>query len=193
MDQFGCLGFLSKIPIAPLFDQSRALAAGTGFYPRDVIAAAANGHMFFSQTGIKITTPTVSAKRTTGQVFTAGTVNTLTPNAVDWDNNQFWDSVTHPTRLTCKSSGLYLVAWHVEYEAKSTVPFTVIYLLVNGVEVTHKVQVGGAGAGLDNTDAMLWYFEEGDYCEMQSYYSPTSRNTYLRRFQLVGITPEAVF
>jgi len=192
MDQFGCLGFLSKMPIAPVHDMSKRLALGTGFLPRDVIAAAANGHMFFSHTGVKILTPTVSAYRSTGQVFTANTVNVLTPNDTHWDNNQFWNSVTNPTRLTCKTSGLYLINALVGYEAKAAAPAVIVELRVNGVTIYSHTGVGVAGGPTEQPAMLIWYFEQNDYLEIASYYNPTSRNTYLRYLQLVGITPEAV-
>jgi len=192
MDQFGCLGFFSKIPQPRVYDAAHKAALGTGWYQRDVLAAAANGHLFFSPRSIKITTPTVSAYRSTGQVFTANTMNVLTPNNVHWDNNNFWSSVTNPTRLTVRSSGLYLINWHVNYEQKTTAPATIVELRVNGAVINDAIQVGGANAALDNTGAMLWYFEDADYLEVASYYNPTSRNTTLKYLQLVGITPEVV-
>jgi len=192
MDQFGCLGFLSKIPEPRVFDAAVKAARGTGFYPRDVLMTAANGHLFFTPKGIRINTPTVSVKRTAGQVFTPNTINVLTPNAIDWDNNNFWDSVTHPTRLTVRDSGLYLIAWHINYEAKTQAPATIAELKVNGVVINDAIQVGLASTALDNTGMMLWYFEDNDYLEIFSYYNPTSRNTTLKYLQLVGITPESV-
>jgi len=192
MDQFGCLGFLTKAPDPRLFDMSKRLAAGTGFLPRDVMAAAANGHMFFSQAGIKITTPTAAVYRTTGQIFTPNTLNVLTPNSIYWDNNQFWDSVTNPTRLTCKASGLYLINYNVSYEPKAAAPATITQLQVNGVAVYDHTGVGVAGGPTESTGTLIWYFEKNDYVQLFSYYNPTSRNTYLRHFQIVGITPETV-
>jgi len=192
MDQFGCLGFLTKAPDPRLYDLSKRLANGTGFLPRDVIAAAANGHMFFSATGIKITTPTADVYRSTGQIFTPNTVNKLTPNSVYWDTNQFWNSVTNPTRLTCKSSGLYFIHWGVEYEAKAGEWAYFTQLVLNGVDQAAEVGRGVAGGGGYSSGQLLWYFEQGDYMELKSYYNPTSRNTYLRHFQIVGITPETI-
>jgi len=192
MDQFGCLGFLTKTPDPRLFDMSKRLANGTGFLPRDVMAAAANGHMFFSQAGIKVTTPTVSVYRSTAQVFTPNTVNKLTPNSVQWDNNQFWNSVTNPTRLTCKSSGLYLCLFNVMFEAKAGEWAYIGQMLVNNViqwEQTYRGVAGGPGQA---AGAFIWYFEKNDYIEVATYYNPTSRGTTLKQFQLVGITPETV-
>lgn len=192
MDQFGCLGFLTKAPDPRLYDQSKKLALGTGFLPRDVIAAAANGHMFFSATGIKITTPTADVYRSTGQVFTANTENTLTPNSIYWDTNQFWDSVTNPTRLTCKSAGLYFLNTIIEWEAKAGDWAYFGRYRINGVDQVPMVCRGVAGGGGAVQMPMIWYFEQGDYVEVRAYYNPTSRNTYLRHFQIVGITPETI-
>jgi len=189
-DQFGCLGFFTKVPEPHVFDQAVKAARGTGWYARDVLAAAANGHLFWHEGVLKITTPTASVYRSTGQVFTPNTVNALTPNNVDWDNNQFWDGVTNPTHLTCKAAGLYYVDWVVEYESKAQAPATVTYIFVNGVQIDSRIIIGAAGVGLNNSGSLLWYFAQNDYLELKSYYNPTSRNTYMRRLQLVGITPE---
>ncbi len=192
MDQFGCLGFFTKIPEPRVFDQAVKMAKGTGWYARDVLAAAANGHLFFDQGSIKITTPTVSVKRTAGQVFTPNTINVLTPNAIEWDNNNFWNAVTNPTRLTVRSSGLYLIAWNILYEAKTTIPATIAELKVNGLIINDAIQTGAASTALNNVGCMIWYFRDNDYLEMFSYYNPTSRATQLMHLQLVGITPEVV-
>jgi len=192
MDQFGCLGFFTKIPDARVFDPAKNMAKGTGWLPRDVLAAAANGHLFFDEGSIKITTPTVSVKRTSGQVFTPNTMNVLTPNAIEWDNNNFWNAVTNPTRLTVRSSGLYLIAWNITYEAKTQAPATIAELKVNGVIINDNIECGVASTALNNMGALLWYFQDNDYLEMFSYYNPTSRNTTLSHLQLVGITPEVV-
>lgn len=192
VDQFGCLGFFSKMPIPHLRNMAVPMAKGTGWYERDVYAAAANGHLFFSPGSIKITTPTVSVYRSTGQVLAPNVMNVLTPDHIDWDNNQFWDAITHPTRLTVRSSGLYYLSWHVDYESKAQAPATVSEIRVNGVVINDNTLIGAAGVGMSNFGSMLWYFQDNDYVELASYYNPTSRNTFLRRFQLVGITPEVV-
>jgi len=193
MDQFGCLGFLSKIPIAPLFDQSKALATGTGFYPRDVIAAAANGHMFFSQTGIKITTPTASVKRSTAQTVTVGVQTKLTPNTVEWDNNQFWDSVTNPRRLTCKASGLYLLLGELRYSAGTAGACQIAFIVNGATEIALDQLTLPASQITVLSLSRIWYFEEGDYVEIQGYYSAGTHTIKIDFFAIVGITPEAVF
>jgi len=167
-------------------------APGTGWFGRDVILTALNGKLFRYQNEVRVTTPTVSVKRASAQALTSGVYVVLTPDSKEWDNNAFWSSATNPTRLTAKSSGLYLIFAKVDYSNGSGLNIG-LRIRLNGTTTISEVTATGPSSYPAFVETVRpWYFHKDDYIELTSVVNASGKTAQIAWFTMVAITPEAV-
>jgi len=140
----------------------------------------------------KVKTPTARVFRNGVQNLTSGVVLTLTPNEKLWDNNVFWDMINNQSRLTVRSSGLYLVAAQLEFSATNG-GRRAAQLILNGTDIIGDQTAHSASANLLRlTPLTLWPFNVGDYVEVGAFSSVASAAVELEAFWMLAITPEAL-
>ncbi len=167
-------------------------APGTGWFGRDVILSALNGKLFRYQNEKRVTTPTARVKQTSPQSIAANTFTILQPNAKTWDNNTMWPQTTFPTRLVCKSAGLYMFGNLVEVTPENGMNVR-SDIILNGSEVLDaNVQVSPGSYGLEMPLCNIMYFHLNDYIESRVVMTGSGHTAQLLNFFMLAITPEAV-
>lgn len=189
---FAYVSCLSKIPDPRTFDSAVALAKGTGWYYRDVVASAAVGKLWRSESGLRIVTPTAQVHRTVAEALTSGVDKTLTPTVMDWDNNVFWSASINPTRLTFRSAGLYLVGAEVAWNSV-TLGRRNCTIKKNGTTfVAVNSLVPGSAQAVSTEVQRLVPFQAGDYIECVVSANVASVTALLSALWVMAITPEQV-
>jgi len=173
-------------------ERAEELAPESGFYPRDVIVFAWNGHGIRWDGEAKILTPTVQAYGANETLTGSGVAKYLTVTGVNWDNNAFWNPTLNPDRLTVQSAGLYYCYARVWFKpATASVASAGLYGS-SGREAGRVVQnVSGSSDGVFNL-AGLEYFNAGEYLRCQVYRFIASSSVQLLGMGMVAITPEAI-
>jgi hypothetical protein len=182
-----------------------------GRYYRDILHTAYHGNLVNS-TGVhphdrlvfrespagpdaepfKVTTPTVCVYRDAVESLSNGVNKILTPNQLYWDNNNFWDPTSHPTRLTFKAAGLYLVGFECVFSAVSGAQRQTKILFNGSLAQIRDFRHSSNNAALEATASGIWYFNPNEYMEAQVYANAASVTAQIRAFWAVGITPEAI-
>lgn len=192
-NHFSCMAFLSKVPDARTMDLAKKLTANTGWYYRDILTAGSVGKIYHNEGVPRITTPTFNLHSTTAETLVSGTAKVLTPTIRDWDNNAFWENVVHPTRMTFKSAGLYLIGADIVYNAVSGT-FRECEVRLNGTTLLIDERSYPATAnGTPVTGSRIWYFNAGDYIEVLAQANSVGCTATLTYVFACGITPETVF
>jgi len=174
------------------FDKATELAKGTNWYYRDVIERALSNKLIRREGETRVTTPTVRVHETVAEALVAGTTKFLTPTVKDWDNNFFWNPTVNPTRLTCRSPGLYLIGGEIQYNVL-TGGYRSIRLRKNGGAVYSSQTVTVASAV--GTTLQLFtvdYLHANDYIELGALTATAAVTALLANFWVVAITPEAI-
>jgi len=131
----------SKQPDPCAVATAKDLVPTTGYWTRDVIHRAGSGKINNHRPNVplssplpylflhppskryegppKVITPTVKLRRSAAASIASGGPHDLIPDAKSWDNNAFWDSATHPERLTFRADGLYLFYGNIQYTGGS--------------------------------------------------------------------------
>lgn len=191
-DQFSLLAQLSKQPNPTQFDRATELAAGTGWYYRDVLEVAMSGKLYIEDAERRVTTPTAIGLGTSSTVVPANTETPLPIHSVLADNNAFF-SAAQPTRWTCKTAGLYYVSGWLQWTSSATTGNTAIILKVNGTTyiAANHVPAHNLG-GFNQMCSGLWYFHANDYVQCIATKSSANSQARIFAFSIVGITPEVI-
>ena len=90
----------------------------------------------------------------------------LTFNSECFDTDAIHDTITNPSRLVCKTAGLYLIVGHVRFASNPT-GFRYIYIRVNGT-TSLGVQETPAVSGVPTilSVATLYQLAVNDYVEL---------------------------
>lgn len=191
ISNFTCLAHFTKAPWSGDFNNATELQDQSGWYWRDVIHASLSGTLL-GDPGKRVTTPTARVHRVGVESLVNGTVKVLTPTNLDWDNNFFWDFVTHPTRLVCRNAGVYLLGAQVEFSSTSG-GRRAVQVLLNGVTIIVDNTVHASSANLLRiTPLTLWAFNTNDYIETAAFANANGVSCELEAFWILAITPEAV-
>ena len=93
----------------------------------------------------------------------------LTFNSERFDTDAIHDTVTNPSRLVCKTAGLYLIVGHVRFASNAT-GFRYTYIRVNGT-TSLAVQETPAVSGFPTilSVATLYQLAVNDYAELLVY------------------------
>jgi len=190
INHFTCVAYFSKIPDPLTFQAATDYSKGTGWYYRDAIAAAAVGKLIRYEGVKRITTPTARVHRTTSESLTSGVAKVLTPNTMDWDNNQFWSASVNPSRLTCKSAGLYFIGGLIQFSSVSG-GHRRGQLLLNGTTqlAVNRIWPGSAVASWVEVNT-IYYFAQGDYITIDAYVETAGLNATLLGLYVLGVVPE---
>jgi len=183
---------LLKSPDPKTLIAAQSWSAGTGWYYRDVLERASYGKLIVYGEAIRVTTPTVSVNRSGTQSVGLNTNVPISFTAQEWDNNNFWDLSTNPTRLTVRSAGLYLVCGQIGYTDASASGIRYIFFRKNGTtEYANVALPSGVTNTKELTTVGLIWLAANDYLELIAR-SSVNTTVFSRAFALVGITPEAM-
>jgi len=92
-----------------------------------------------------------------------------------------------------QSAGLYLVTADIILVVASGTNFTFTRIWVNRTTIiADDARPGSATANQCFNLQGIWYFHAGDYAEASILKNNASNQAFLRHFQIVGITPEAL-
>jgi len=192
VDKFSAVSRETKTPSVQDLENSIALAKGTGWYYRDVLAVAMNGKLWTDFGEVKIRTPTVNAKTTSQKTMTTNGFQTVTLDATVWNNNNFWLAAA-PTVLTVRSAGLYLCFAQLMWPATLADNDRGIRIIDQANNV-----IGASNFAPENAVSLryqctgFWYFNAGDEVRVQSegYNQPYGVN--VESFVLLALTPEGI-
>jgi len=214
VDNFKFLASAPKLADGCALSIATPLAKDTGYFWRDVISSALSGKLLHYKGSMttdpplprlyadqvtkdyegapRVTTPTASLKRTSYQNMTQNVPLAITMQAADWDNNAFWSSTTNPSRLTIKSSGLYIVLLTVTWQPAAEFGF-MLGIRLNGTQFLGRI-AGATRTAYDpgNHTAAIWYFNAGDYIEAMSESSSVGCSVRPDQFAILGMTPESI-
>jgi len=192
IDRFSLLACFLKTPDPQEYDTARKWAEGTGWFWRDVLTAAANGNLIVIEGETKVTTPTAMVQRATNVNVVANTYLPIAFETEVWDNNVFWASSPNPTRIVCRSPGLYLCGATILYTADATNANRYAALRVNG---TTMLPLGATPKNQNSpvvVDLLLpWYFHQNDYFEVLANSTANCAVDAVTAWVL-AITPEAI-
>lgn len=174
------------------FNEASTQTDGTGWYYRDALHSGIVGKLITAKGGLRITTPTANVYRDAVESLSSGVLKILTPNAKFWDNNYFWDFVGHPTRLTVRSTGLYLVGASVHFSATSGTYRTAIIRRNGTVILAEHREFVSANASVHCNPFTIAYFNEHDYLEIGAQTNTAGPTAELETFWILAITPELV-
>jgi len=192
VENFKLIARLSKTPDPYAFNEATRLAKGTNWYYRDVLETAMSGKLIRFEDEVRVTTPTTRLERTATQSITLNTDTPIDMDALVWDNNAFWDSVTHPSRITMRSAGLYLLGGNLYYQDTTASGHRLAFLRVNGsLQIANVSLLVNANLTKQLDVIGIYYFHAGDYVELCARSSVNSVAVALN-FWAVAITPEAL-
>jgi len=189
---FSTAAHYSKVPDPRTFDAASQQTSDTGWYYRDAITAGIFGKLYTDVGGLKITTPTTRVTNSAYQALTNGVVKVLNIDAQVWDNNYFWDPVGHPTRLTFRSAGLYMVGCQVAFSGGSATRRDFAINLNGATQIANKIIANTSGGFCQDETETLYYFHPGDYIEFIAFCTTTSVTAKLDHAWVMAITPEQV-
>jgi len=173
-------------------DNAEQMMSGPGVYWRDVLHSAMSGKLILAAGVFRITTPTADIYNSAPQALSTWAWDTLSANNKHWDNYTWWNAAVHPSRLTAKEAGLFLVLGSV-YFPDTTATIKAIKLIRNGADTNYDVIVSYNAppeSGLNLT--ALVYLDPTDYLELQALHSGAGAHARLDHFAIVAITPESV-
>lgn len=135
-------------------------------------------------------------KRTTNLAVPSWSLVAVTFTEADWDTNACW-SVSTPTRLTCKTAGVYLISGAVSFAANATGPRD-IGVRINGTlfVAAQRIPSLGATSTTDCAVSTTVTMQVNDYAELTvfQYVNPPgtnlnilASNDFSPRFSIVRI------
>jgi len=192
INKFRCVARWSKTPDHFARAQAEEQAKGTGWFWRDVLSAAAAGVLIRYQDAIRVTTPTARVSRVAVLAVTHDRDQAVVPDTVEWDNNFFHDPDTNPSRLTCRSAGLYAIGAYFYWPQFQT-NARWNQIRKNGTEaLAFDANRPGANWDVQSTLCTIAYFDANDYVEAVVNCQNTNANLYLRNFWILAVTPESL-
>jgi len=191
-DAFADRARVLKDPPGPVLEAAQALAAGSGWYYRDVLETASYGKLITDGDEYRVTTPTCAFFQPTSTVLPQNVATPLPTSMQYWDNNAFRD-LANPTRIVCKSAGLYLITAVVNWTTLVGTTAHQQRLRVNNATTICEIDTPGTTIlpYRQNLQA-IWYFHANDYVETYVQKNNINNQVRLDLFQVVGITPEAL-
>jgi len=191
-EHFKCYARKSKAPDPRAFQMAHELASSQELFWRDIIEIAFNGGLLLPKGGVKITTPTCFASRTSTQTIPANTYTPIVINHVEWDNNAFIDLGAHPTRITFRSAGLYLVGATLNYQQNKNAERQVAFYKNNSIGFGFQIaEYTTSGWGVMTTTSLM-FFDKNDYMELLARTTDGSDPASMAAFWALAITPEQV-
>lgn len=124
--------------------------------------------------------PIVSACRQGARVFcsiatnaASGSTTTVQYDNVRYDTDGMFDAA-QPTRLTCKTAGIYLLGGNVTFEADADGE-RLVRVIVNNLTVVNSVMLPPAKNTVTVLNvSSLFYLNQNDYIEMQVFHNSTT-------------------
>jgi len=147
VDYFSCIASVMKHPEPYTWNFAESQRKDSRWFVRDFFYSAAAGKLIATEGETRITTPTASVYRDSTEALTANVVKTLTPNTLEWDNNQFWNPSVNPTRITFKSPGLYQLIGQCEFAGGSAGARYVYFFRNNEAAFLASRGIGGGVNG----------------------------------------------
>jgi len=145
-----------------------ALGVGT---EGDVVTADASGFATWAApAGGGGYTQGARARRTTDQTITTGTPTVIAFDTQDYDTDGIWEGVTNPSRLTCQTTGVYLITGGGYWAGATGGGQRSVYIYLNGAtQVAGMILTPSAnGQGLNAT--ALLSLTAGDYVQLLVYH-----------------------
>jgi len=192
VQRFSLLACMLKVPERISFETAQQQSAGTGWFWRDELTAAASGNLIRNGDAPRVTTPTVYVRRNASLTLSAGAITPVPWDTLVWDNNVFWAASPNPTRLVCRSSGLYMFGAGCNFTLPTATGGRTLRPLFNGATV-----LGGQAVTATNnvvptlSTAWIYYFNEGEYMELTVISAQALPLTFAHMW-LVAITPEGI-
>jgi hypothetical protein len=95
----------------------------------------------------------------------------LTFDSERFDNDTIHDTVTNPSRLTCKTAGRYLITGHVSFQTANATGVRELWVRLNGATKIAGQTGPGRGSGADTpvTVGTVYELAENDYVELIAY------------------------
>jgi len=110
------------------------------------------------------------ARRTSDQTITTATPTVIAFDTQDYDTDGIWEGVTNPSRLTCQTTGVYLITGGGYWAGATGGAQRSFYIYLNGAtQVAGMVLTPSAnGQGLNAT--ALLSLTAGDYVQLLVYH-----------------------
>jgi len=191
VENFKQLACWSKSPDPRAFEEAEKLAAGTNWYYRDVVETALSGKLFQREGETRVTTPTAFLTRATDFQINGGAFSAIPMTAAVWDNNFFWSATVNPTRITCRTPGLYLVFGTTRLVTNNAGAMTA-ELCINGGASLAGSRVTKANDFTMANVTLVYYFHANDYVELKCFNSANNAQFRSPGLRIVAITPEGI-
>jgi len=203
----------SKQPDPCAVATSSTLAPTTGYWPRDIIHRAGNGKINHHRPNVplssplpylfmrppnkryegppRVITPTTRLTRSGSQSRTAFVEADVIPNVKTWDNNTFWDSASHPERLTFRADGLYFIYANLQFTGGSN--YGVHAHFEDQAATWYGAQNGQNVGGWEAWIApfFCYYFYAGQWVKLRAA-AGANCNVNLKELVVMAITPETL-
>lgn len=125
-----------------------------------------------------MTAPGARVTRSTNQAVPSWALTAVSFTSAEWDTDAIFNIAT-PTRLTCKTSGVYLIQGSVQFAANATGPRD-LGIRLNGTTfiVSQRNATVGATATADMNVTATYRLNVNDYVELllQHYVNPIGTN-----------------
>jgi hypothetical protein len=125
--------------------------------------------------------------RSTNQTVPNNTETEVSFDVKKWDYDNMVDLTTYPTRLTCKTAGLYLLTGFLSYNANIT-GRRVIWIQVNGSTTAVNISqmaVTDSGIGTNMGCACLYFLNVNDYVTLKAKQASGGDLTLLAGYPLL--------
>ncbi len=132
------------------------------------ISDAANKQYVDWKVREEVTRPSVRTRRTSDQDIDHGTATAIIFDTEDYDNDNLWEGVTNPDRLTIRTEGFYLFIGQVHWSAHATGSRAIYFFHSTAGYIS---QARGVPSLYDNIarhpGISTWYCLEDEYIEMR--------------------------
>jgi len=193
VDRFKCVASVMKHPTAQTWNFAGNYTGNSRWFIRDLFYAGAAGKLIQIEGETRITTPTVAVNRNSTETLTINIVKTLTPNTLEWDNNQFWNPSVNPSRITFKSPGLYLIMADLWMPVESGTNALLGRLLHQG---GHFIASGQwtqvANLPVVFSMSAVWYFHANETMQVTLQKNNANNQAAVSHLTVLGITPESI-
>ncbi len=120
----------------------------------------------------EVTRPAVRARRTTNQTIQNNTVTTCLFDTVDHDNDNMWEGVTNPDRITIRTAGIYVIIGQVHWFGHPQgIRGQYINHSVAGLLAQAHTQIASTTQLWRGQVSTTWDCEVGDYFEWRLYHN----------------------
>lgn len=192
VDRFSCIANVMKHPEPRTWDFANSQTKDSRWFIRDFFFAGAAGKLITTVGETRVTTPTFRVNRSAAEALTANITKTLTPNTLEWDNNQFWNSVTNPNRITFKSAGLYFIGAQVAFNQVTGGYRRIAIRLNNTTDLATETDSDLGNNATHLSVQTLYYFHANDYIYLNAITGTAAVTAQLNNVWGVAITPEAI-